>query len=94
MEWIYLAGSIASIISVAAVVLSLARRRQAITERGFKMLFTLMIVIGVVGIGAVTMALSTEPVMRGVGGTIAVTGVILLFIIAIMVVYYSGEKER
>lgn len=93
MEWIYLVGSVASIFSVLAVVLGLARRRQAITEKGFRMLFALMITIGLVGIGAVTMALSEEPVMRGVGGTIAIIGTILLFVVVIMVVGYSrGEK--
>ena len=41
MEWLYLLGSAASIISVIAVILGFARRREAITEQGFRMLFSL-----------------------------------------------------
>ncbi len=58
------------------------------------MLFALMVAIGLVGIGAVTMAFAKEAVMRNVGGAIALMGTGLLCIIAVMVVYYSGEKER
>ena len=93
MEWIYLAGSVASLVSVLAVVLGLAWKRQAITEKGFKMLFSLMVTIGLVGIGVMTMILSTDTVMRNFGGTIAVIGTFLLCIIVVMVVYYSGEEK-
>ena len=88
-----IAGSVASLVSVLAVVLGLAKRRQAITEKGFKMIFSLMITIGLVGIGVITMALSTDYIMRNFGGAIALIGTFLLCIIVVMVVYYSGEEK-
>ena len=93
MELVYLAGSIASILSVFAIVLGFVRHREAITEKSFKMLFSLVITITLVAIGALTMALGQENVVRNIGGLIAVIGAVLLFIVTIMVVYYSGEKE-
>lgn len=58
------------------------------------MLFSLLVVIGLVGIGVITMILSTDDAMRNFGGGIALIGTCVLCIIAVMVVYYSGEENR
>ena len=65
---------------------------EILALKGFKMLFALMVALALVGTGAITMSLAQEPVMRGAGATVAITGAALLFIIGIMVVYDSGSR--
>ena len=94
MEWLFLLGSVASIISVLAVLLGLARRREAITEQGFKMLFALMVALTLTGVGAITMALAEQEdkVMKNTGSGVALTGAFLLAVIATVVVFTVVKK--
>lgn len=92
MEWLYLVGSIASLISVLLVLLGLARRRKVVNEMTFRTLILLTVTIGFVGIGLIAMFIAPESGMRVAGGFIAVVGTILLFIIGVWALWYTGAK--
>ena len=86
MEWIYLAGSIASIVSVIGVVVAIAKRRTDISEGTFRKLFGVLAALGFLGIGILTMTFSKSTTMETVGAVTAVTGTILLFILFLILV--------
>ena len=92
MEWLFILGSVASIVSVLAVLLGFARRRESITERGFKMLFSLVIMFGLAGVGAIVMAVSPgNPSNQAVGGVLAVFGAFGAVALAVMIVNSAHE---
>jgi len=94
MEWVYLAGSVASLISVLVVVLGLARRKQMISESGFKMLFSLMTLIGLIGIGVFTMLVSDNEGIQNAGIAITIGGGVMLCIATFIIVMTSAEERE
>jgi len=92
MEWVYVAGSVASIVAVVGVLLGLARRQAKLTEKAFRELFGVLVAISMVGMGIVAMTFSRSSVMENIGATVTVIGAVLLFIILIMVVYSAQQK--
>lgn len=95
MEWLLILGSVASIVSVLAVLLGFARRRESITERGFKMLFSLVIMFGLAGVGAIVMAVSPDNTsLQFVGGGVAALGAFGAVAAALMIVNSAHEDGR
>jgi hypothetical protein len=86
MEWIYLAGSIASIVSVIGVMVSIAKRRTGISEGTFRKLFGVLAGLGFLGIGILTMTFSKSTAMETVGVVTTLTGTALLFILLLVLV--------
>jgi Ca2+/Na+ antiporter len=92
MEWIYLAGSIASIVSVIGVMVSIAKRRTNISEGTFRKLFGILAALGFLGIGILTMTFSKSTTMETVGAAMTVTGTVLLFILFLILVIEKPDQ--